>query len=859
MATAGMTTVGATRGPAAVSVINISRLARRYRRVIFGIYFMAVLSYMKVPTIIWATFTDLSNTAGLLGLAPLLGGYVLCAVFCWRWSSSLDAIVHPYILPALAFVAVAGEFQVMYGWSDPVHFPAWEALAAIAAVIAVIAVVALRRERVHRLKMNVRQLLNDGFVRTAGPRLRPRRAWPVWLYLLLAFGWLGGVGASTDFFVRHHMVGGTGMLPALGGLLLLGARSYSQPDFAAIAKLDPRPPVLFLRSFGDDRNVADNSKSQNRWKLLGFWGYGLVDFSLESRLATHFASFGPFITARAPTRGRFEQQWPALGASRFELSEEEWQAQVVGWMEKSRLVVVMAGLGTWVSWETETLVRAGHASKLLVVFPVSQRLLRQRSKVPRQAERLACLSRALRDTAWGPAICALDHECNPEHIRAILLEPEGRAVVIVSDIRHRASSHLAAVIAHGMIEAKRSDTAADRPAAGAAGPAVKRSTRVGPRLLLAALGVAACLMIVLHGRMTSDPFTGQLPHVVVGQQDRVYYEAPASKAMADSLGRALQTAGFFIDRGVPVRLSVDGNGRAVIALIVKDEYVDRPESVSDYKHVFMLIAPALGGGPVTVRLLDTQGSVRHVMVVGRVISGRDEIYYSGSAGEASALTLRAALEAAGFFRGQGGTVLLSKEEQTEVCFVVKDGVWADPDRVAAVEALARAVGSSIGGFPLHVCLMNDSMEPMTERVVNPPDPEPPPPPPPDPEPAAEPPPSEPPPEPAPPPPPAPDCVAITETSPAVCSEPSATGRDTIFVNHCGVPIDIWWVRFDCAEVFYSRVDPGGSYTVNSYVSHVWRARMPPGGGRAPGTTGGALVKEFPPIADAGGVQRFEVP
>jgi hypothetical protein len=61
-----------------------------------------------------------------------------------------------------------------------------------------------------------------------------------------------------------------GYAQALGGLLLLWARSYVKPAFGTISKLDPRPPVLFLRSFDNDRSVYSNSKSNNRWTNLGF-------------------------------------------------------------------------------------------------------------------------------------------------------------------------------------------------------------------------------------------------------------------------------------------------------------------------------------------------------------------------------------------------------------------------------------------------------------------------------------------------------------------------------------------------------------------------------------------------------------
>jgi hypothetical protein len=74
------------------------------------------------------------------------------------------------------------------------------------------------------------------------------------------------------------------MLSLLGYFLLLRARRYFRVDAEALLAVDKRPPILFLRSFADDKkqkfSIADRA---------------LIDFSLETRLAKHFSKFGPLI------------------------------------------------------------------------------------------------------------------------------------------------------------------------------------------------------------------------------------------------------------------------------------------------------------------------------------------------------------------------------------------------------------------------------------------------------------------------------------------------------------------------------------------------------------------------------------
>jgi hypothetical protein len=101
------------------------------------------------------------------------------------------------------------------------------------------------------------------------------------------------------------------------------------------------------------------------------------------------------------------------------------------------------------------------------------------------------------------------------------------------------------------------------------------------------------------------------------------------------------------------------------------------------------------------------------------------------------------------------------------------------------------------------------------------------------------------------------CAPIAESMPTICSM-AAPPRNAIFTNNCAVPIDIWWVNFQCGETFYHRLDPGQSYTQASFVTHPWRARTVPAGVPM-GSAKGMLIKDFGAIPAGADDLNFAVP
>ena len=113
------------------------------------------------------------------------------------------------------------------------------------------------------------------------------------------------------------------------------------------------------------------------------------------------------------------------------------------------------------------------------------------------------------------------------------------------------------------------------------------------------------------------------------------------------------------------------------------------------------------------------GMYRKLMLGDRVkVANDDLVYYSGSATKADAENLGKALADVGFFVKPNGIALLSKGKAgTEISFMVRDGVWDDPEIVPVFEQLGRKIASSVGGTPLTIRLVDNSMVNRKDIVV----------------------------------------------------------------------------------------------------------------------------------------------
>jgi hypothetical protein len=128
----------------------------------------------------------------------------------------------------------------------------------------------------------------------------------------------------------------------------------------------------------------------------------------------------------------------------------------------------------------------------------------------------------------------------------------------------------------------------------------------------------------------------------------------------------------------------------------------------------------VGGLPVEVHLIDSNGDVEQTSTVGEVsFNGGDGVYYEGSATKAQAQALGQHLESKGFFRGNGVNVFLTRHDDgATLAFVVADGVWNNPTKVKNFEAIVRDVAPIAGGLPIDMHLVNAHFELEKDEVIH---------------------------------------------------------------------------------------------------------------------------------------------
>jgi TM2 domain-containing membrane protein YozV len=122
---------------------------------------------------------------------------------------------------------------------------------------------------------------------------------------------------------------------------------------------DPRPPVVYIRSFKDDDKIILGSRLR-RWYSTVF-GY-LAAITVEQELAIIMNRVGPVVAIGKPG-----ELLPELGAARLYASDDAWRAIITDLMKRASLVVVRAGATANLRWEIDQAVRLLPRWQLILV------------------------------------------------------------------------------------------------------------------------------------------------------------------------------------------------------------------------------------------------------------------------------------------------------------------------------------------------------------------------------------------------------------------------------------------------------------------------------------------------------------
>lgn len=218
-------------------------------------------------------------------------------------------------------------------------------------------------------------------------------------YAFIAAVWLFGlaisaniVGTRSPYFIVVFLV--LGLAAPLW--ITKHIRPFTQATLAEMRKRDPRPPILFIRSFQDEAKTF-SGKAEGA--------------TFEKILTEILRPYGPFIGIGKPGELR-----PA-GAARVYHPHDRWQNEVLALMHEAGLIAALPGVTPGLDWELNRVAEDGRLAKALFLFAAHGR-----------EQRFARLRAALADKPRGAEFAQLDLKL----ALAAHLGRDGRWVLITS-------------------------------------------------------------------------------------------------------------------------------------------------------------------------------------------------------------------------------------------------------------------------------------------------------------------------------------------------------------------------------------------------------------------------------------------
>jgi hypothetical protein len=168
-----------------------------------------------------------------------------------------------------------------------------------------------------------------------------------------------------EILLRATVLVGGGALAMGGRRALARRRGRLAPSLTASLAADPRPPVLYLRSFENDEDASRFGELPQEHFLSARGLAGL--FSLrteEEQIGRAFSAVGPFVAVGKP-----DEVGQGPRAPRRSFSDEDWRAGVADLIGKSARVVLRAGFGAGLRWEIEKTVELVEPTRVILLVP----------------------------------------------------------------------------------------------------------------------------------------------------------------------------------------------------------------------------------------------------------------------------------------------------------------------------------------------------------------------------------------------------------------------------------------------------------------------------------------------------------
>jgi hypothetical protein len=181
--------------------------------------------------------------------------------------------------------------------------------------------------------------------------IRTRQQYPdlVWPLAALPF-WFAGI------FVALSVAGRAIERVQLGRLRF---------SLEELQKIDRRPPVLFLRAFGDDQVMLRNPRLPHLGRVLEF---GRRRTNLDEMLLAEATPYGPLVALGNPA-----DRFPPYGAARKYFDNMTWQQAVEGLARESSVIVLCVDATDGIWWEVEHIALTRQFAKTLFLVHPSHR------------------------------------------------------------------------------------------------------------------------------------------------------------------------------------------------------------------------------------------------------------------------------------------------------------------------------------------------------------------------------------------------------------------------------------------------------------------------------------------------------
>jgi hypothetical protein len=175
----------------------------------------------------------------------------------------------------------------------------------------------------------------------------------VFCYVQDAFPALGIADSIVAYYTA--LVAGGFALAMIASALSVFADRLSVTNVTKRRILDKREPVLFLRSFADDRVRLKRAKF---WQVFSFRRRSV---DLDEMLESVFGGYAPVVAL-----GR-EQK--TFGASRLQASDIAWQSVVLEEIERAKLIVLVLADTPGVRWEIDAVHDRNAVEKTAFIVP----------------------------------------------------------------------------------------------------------------------------------------------------------------------------------------------------------------------------------------------------------------------------------------------------------------------------------------------------------------------------------------------------------------------------------------------------------------------------------------------------------